>query len=429
MTDACILDSVPCSSASYGTMNKRIEHLSTKVAALEECLSRSGILSAQQVEVQMHRLHFQSMCKMSQWIPNSELKLVNALHKANCSSEIATHLDPGSSRALARTCTEALSAMHALVSRLYVFGGSMSNRGVATTLEFLDVTRSAWQVLPHTVPPVGGASAVLDGRIYFFGMGLGGIAGRVLRLDPRQQPKRAWKICLGPHHLRIQPALAVLGGQLYVCGGLSPSSGKVLSSAERFCPTSGNPWECLPPMNEMRFRAASAPFAGQLLVCGGSSISGLQGSRSAEMYCPISGAWCCTPPMVARRSGHCASLLGPNVYVCGGFDKDGPLQSVEFFGAGQDAWRALPSMRIPRGGCNSAVIGRKLFVFGGATAGVQDALSSSTACVENWDHPHEVTASVECFDPAHGIWELQAPMITGRWGHVTGVLSASCLEA
>ncbi|OLP77930.1 Kelch-like protein 4 [Symbiodinium microadriaticum] len=88
----------------------------------------------------------------------------------------------------------------------------------------------------------------------------------------------------------------------------------------------------------------------------------------------------------------------PELYVFGGQTSRQTLASVERFDWDSSTWESLPPMPTARSFCCAAVLGGKLFVFGGER------------------DQRAAFAAAECFDPVSGDWERLPPLPTPRAG-------------
>merc|ERR1711933_241074 len=92
-----------------------------------------------------------------------------------------------------------------------------------------------------------------------------------------------------------------------------------LSPAAQFCREPGaSSWELLPAMATCRLEPAVAVVAGRIYVCGGRD--GVRFLSSAERFDPSLGQWNALRPMSARRGAAAAAVLDGRLYVCGGHD-------------------------------------------------------------------------------------------------------------
>jgi N-acetylneuraminic acid mutarotase len=85
--------------------------------------------------------------------------------------------------------------------------------------------------------------------------------------------------------------------------------------------------------------------------------------------------------------------------------------TVEIYNPATNSWGAGPAMATRRDNLGTAVLGGKLYVFGGRTRNADGVTVNGTL------------ASVEMFDPAVGSWASRAPMPTGRRTMAVGTLS------
>lgn len=109
-------------------------------------------------------------------------------------STLLYHPERGSTRRADMACDRAQHCMEPLQGRLYVAGGVCNLRRFYAdqqACEMYDPTADSWTaVSPLSVPHVGAASAVLEGRIYILGgycQDDYGESGMVHRFDPSSQ--------------------------------------------------------------------------------------------------------------------------------------------------------------------------------------------------------------------------------------------------
>jgi len=102
---------------------------------------------------------------------------------------------------------------------------------------------------------------------------------------------------------RAEAAVGVLGGHIYVCGGMDEYEGpdgstselpdmdkaRVTATCERFIPSTGK-WEALPSLLCARAWAATSIAGGRLHVSGGFGEDWLP-VRTAECFNPVTNAW------------------------------------------------------------------------------------------------------------------------------------------
>jgi len=85
----------------------------------------------------------------------------------------------------------------------------------------------------------------------------------------------------------------------------------------------------------------------------------------AESHQTLPDIYCALTPM---RSGKCAvgcANLNNNLLVCGGYDRDECLRTVESYDPEQNAWETFEPMREARGRFNIAVLNNKVYAVGG----------------------------------------------------------------
>ncbi|CAK0900352.1 unnamed protein product [Prorocentrum cordatum] len=165
-------------------------------------------------------------------------------------------------------------------------------------------------------------------------------------------------------HRRSDASSAVVGGRLYVCGGLDETEA-ASTAVERYDPEAAA-WETLAPIAVGRLVASLAAIEGCLYVCGGSGAApagsdeaegaeeaGAEPLRHCARFDPEAngglGEWQDLPPLADARCSAGAAVLGGALYVCGGEGADGSaLAGAERFDPRAGAWERLPAMRRAR---------------------------------------------------------------------------------
>jgi DNA-binding CsgD family transcriptional regulator len=125
-------------------------------------------------------------------------------------------------------------------------------------------------------------------------------------------------------------------------------------------------WSALAPMTvaRSRFALAAAPD-GQLFAIGGETNGGTTGA--VERYNPVTDQW--TPVSASkptRTQNIDAGFIGEWIYVPGGLTAEGESTTVvEALNPADEVWRQVASLPRPLSGYALAVYDNKLYVFGG----------------------------------------------------------------
>ena len=213
----------------------------------------------------------------------------------------------------------------------------------------------------------------------------------------------------------LDPRGAELGGKLYAVAGKDhgrhpPAHAVHLQSRP---PNAWSQGPDLPTAYPAVENPGVASYNGKLYVFGGSTaaFSGAVDERSGLRpgHEPVDDAGVDDDRAAADQRPKC---LNGKIYVVGGMDNNGAsLNSVEVYDPATNTWSTAPSMAERRDNPGSAVLGGKLYVFGGRTRNADGTEVNGTL------------ASVEMFDPATNAWTSRAPMPTGRRTMVTGYLN------
>jgi N-acetylneuraminic acid mutarotase len=84
-----------------------------------------------------------------------------------------------------------------------------------------------------------------------------------------------------------------------------------------------------------------------------------------EVYDPSSNTWTTAAPMPARRSGIAAAVLGRRLFVFGGEAPEGTFGQVEAFDADSGRWASFAPMPTPRHGLAAAAHAGRIYVISG----------------------------------------------------------------
>jgi len=216
------------------------------------------------------------------------------------------------------------------------------------------------------------AVAAAHGRLYAFG-GEGQFASAldtVEYYDYTFDNDEKWTSTTPMNNSRVDLAGAVINGKVYATGGYSVAFGvsTVLSTVERFDPTSDNPnWTDALPMKQSRF---------------GHAACGVQGETEFDS----------------------------KIYVLGGREalNGPPLNTVEVYDFGKNTWTNMPAMNKYRTNFAVAVVDNVLYAIGGHVSGV-------------------ATNSVESLDLTNpsASWMTKASMIHKRQGHTVAVIKGT----
>ena len=121
------------------------------------------------------------------------------------------------------------------------------------------------------------------------------------------------------------------------------------------------------PMPTPRMNPAAAVVGGKIYVLGGISRQGLA-VATVEEYDPATDSWTRRAPMPTPRGMLAAASVGSIVYAIGGrSDSGGVLAVVEAYDVKTDQWRPVAPLQQARWGVMAAEAGGRLFALGGIT--------------------------------------------------------------
>ena len=212
-------------------------------------------------------------------------------------------------------------------------------------------------------------------------------------------------------------AAAWLQGKLYVIGGDLGTYGSdefEEFSAKVYCfdPTRGDDnndddddndgtWRRVADLRQGRCAHAAVALGGHLYAIGGMNMA--EGTSdialaSVERYDPTGDAWEAVAPMPAARWCPAVAVLGEKLYLFGGSSEDddegGVLEKCMRFDPIANTWEPLPDLPTPRSGAAAAAFGGEVWVVGGS-----DGTQLKT---------------VEVFDPVTRVWDTSKADLPAR---------------
>ena len=97
------------------------------------------------------------------------------------------------------------------------------------------------------------------------------------------------------------------------------------------------------------------------------------GQPTTWAYDPVAREYQAREPIPTPRGGVAGAVLGGRLFVFGGEGNeanqpDRVFAAVEAYDAGTNAWQGYPDMLVPRHGLGAAVLNDRIYLPGGATA-------------------------------------------------------------
>jgi hypothetical protein len=120
-------------------------------------------------------------------------------------------------------------------------------------------------------------------------------------------------------------------------------------------------------INNVRYQAAVITFDGKIFLCGGTDVNGHH-LRSVESFDPTVGKWQFEEEMTDARAFFSLCVFNDELYAMGG-NWDGvsdDTTTIEKLSKDTKKWELVATCDKYRFGCASALVGTKVFLFGGS---------------------------------------------------------------
>lgn len=203
---------------------------------------------------------------------------------------------------------------------------------------------------------------------------------------------------------------AVVGGRIWVVGGMTGERAHKLASVEVYDPRADS-WSAGPALPAGRSSPGTTHVGEVVYAFGGTTQSGdhVTVSDAATALDTRNGRWTRLPPMPTPRYELAAVAVGRRIYAIGGDGGDGPVRTVEVYDTRTRTWSAGPPLPKARSSLRAVLLGSRIYAVGGLAGDVD-------------------STDVQVLDVATGRWSagprLPAPLSNFGLGAYEGRLHA-----
>ena len=256
-----------------------------------------------------------------------------------------------------------------LDGRIWVAGGLTDAENATAKTEFYDPTVGTWSPGPDLPVPLHHAMMVsyhntvwvIGGFERQGGEVSGTVSARVLYLN---QAGTAWVDGPELHHARAAGAAAVVGDKIVVVGGRTAAP-----SAEQVTPTevfNGTGWQDYADIPVPGDHLAAASDGTYLYVVGGRKLEVTANTAAVQRFDLNADRWTQLPVAPGKVSDCGVAIVGGRLIVVGGESAGTVFNTVRAFDLTASTWSTLPSLVSARHGLAVAAIGNTLYAIDGA---------------------------------------------------------------
>jgi N-acetylneuraminic acid mutarotase len=254
----------------------------------------------------------------------------------------------------------------ALNGEVYVVGGYAPQ--ASPTVRAYDPTTMMWRDAPDFPGPLNhGNVGSANGKLYVLGLFVGGDMS-MANAQSFAFDGTSWAEVepLPAGTQRAAACVASVGDRIYVFGGRHQSRSVALSAVYD---AAGDAWTELPDMPVAREHCVAGAINGKIYIAAG-RIDNIAGVEETTLeFDPANPGYVQKEPIPTPRGGVAGAVLGGRLFVFGGEGSDDPsgvFPDIESYDPVSDEWEAHPPMEVPRHGMGAAEVGGRIYLPGGA---------------------------------------------------------------
>ena len=236
----------------------------------------------------------------------------------------------------------------------------------------------------------------------------GAVAAAIAAAATEPVRAAAWSTRAPLPEARQELAVAALDGRTYVIGGFRGDAS--ISSAVDVYDPSSDTWFPAAPLPTPVHHAGAVAAGGKLYVFGGWSDFFATPLDTVYEYDPAIDAWTSKAAMPTARAALAVANVGGKIYAAGG-SPAARENDYAVYDPVLDDWTDLSTtapMPTPRNHLAAGAVGGHFYAVGGRSGGGTGG----------------ITAALEEFDPATGLWSSRAAMPTARGGIAAAVFGS-----
>lgn len=201
----------------------------------------------------------------------------------------------------------------------------------------------------------------------------------------------------------VEDATGLFGA---VVAGRSAANYGLVNDAVRFT-TIGNFWTARAAAPVARQRPAVATLGGSLYLIGGLNAAGAA-MAGVTAYTPGPNSWTSKAALPAARQGSSAAAIAGKIYLAGGNNSGGTLtRTLYVFNASTNRWASGPDLPLASGCGGAAAIGGKLYLFTGCTL-LSSGTQVSTGLLHRYDPGTHLWTALHQAPAAHALGAVAA---------------------
>nr|WP_245157032.1 kelch repeat-containing protein [Anaerovorax sp. IOR16] len=198
---------------------------------------------------------------------------------------------------------------------------------------------------------------------------------------------------------------AAINEKIYVFGGDTTINGVGgIENKVEIYDIATKKWTQGKPMPTARSYAAAVTIGSKIFVMGGRNDEGLL--DTVEIYDTVNNTWESGIPLPTPRSHFGSVSVGDKIYVLGGSDNVKMLNTLDIYDTQSKTWSTGEPMPTKRYGLTASVVGNYIYAIGGATTNIQAG----------------IVDKMEIYDIKNNTWTVGKPMSTARRNAVAAVI-------